>query len=39
MDAPVTRLHLPNGLLVLLKEINTSPIISQWTWYRVVHAR
>ena len=35
MDAPVTRLQLPNGLLVLLKEIHTSPIISQWIWYRV----
>ncbi len=35
MDAPITRLYLPNGMLVLLKEIHTSPIISQWIWYRV----
>ena len=35
MDASITRLYLPNGLLVLLKEIHTSPIISQWIWYRV----
>jgi len=26
---------LPNGLLVLLKEIHTSPLISHWIWYRV----
>ncbi len=30
-----TKLHLSNNLLVLLKEIHTSPIISSWTWYRV----
>ncbi len=35
MQTPITRLELPNGLLVLLKEIHTSPIISQWVWYRV----
>ncbi len=35
MQIPVTRLELSNGLLVLLKEIHTSPIISQWIWYRV----
>lgn len=35
MDTPVTRLQLSNGLLVLLKEIHTSPIVSHWVWYRV----
>lgn len=35
-DTPtITRLTLPNGLLVLLKEIHTAPLISQWVWYRV----
>jgi zinc protease len=29
------RVTLSNGLLVLLKEIHTSPLISQWIWYRV----
>ena len=32
---PIARLELSNGLSVLLKEIHTSPIISQWIWYRV----
>jgi zinc protease len=31
----ITRLTLSNGLLVLLKEIHTAPLISQWIWYRV----
>jgi zinc protease len=35
MDNTITKLTLQNGLLVLLKEIHTSPIISQWIWYRV----
>lgn len=35
MSEPLTRLTLSNGLQVLLKEIHTSPIISQWIWYRV----
>lgn len=30
-----TKITLRNGLQVLLKEIHTSPIISQWIWYRV----
>lgn len=30
-----TRIQLDNGLTVLLKEIPTAPIISQWVWYRV----
>jgi zinc protease len=32
---PITRLTLSNGLQVLLKEIHTAPLISQWIWYRV----
>ena len=35
MDNSFTRLELPNGLLVLLKEIHTAPIASLWLWYRV----
>ena len=35
MNTPITKLALSNGLQVLLKEIHTSPIISQWIWYRV----
>jgi len=35
MNNSFTKLTLQNGLLVLLKEIHTSPIISQWIWYRV----
>jgi zinc protease len=31
----ITRLTLSNGLLVLLKEIHTAPLISHWIWYRV----
>lgn len=35
MEDPVTRIQLSNGLQILLKEIHTAPIISQWIWYRV----
>jgi zinc protease len=35
MNESLTKQTLRNGLLVLLKEIHTSPIISQWIWYRV----
>jgi zinc protease len=35
MSEAITRITLSNGLLVLLKEIHTSPIISHWIWYRV----
>lgn len=35
MTDTFTRISLPNGLLVQLKEIHTTPIISQWIWYRV----
>jgi zinc protease len=33
--SPVVCETLPNGLVVLLKEIHTAPIISHWIWYRV----
>src|SRR5512146_853881 len=35
MNLPITKLTLPNGLLVLLREIHSAPIVSQWVWYRV----
>ncbi|MFQ5615780.1 MAG: M16 family metallopeptidase [Anaerolineales bacterium] len=35
MTNQITRITLPNGLLVLLKEIHTAPLISHWIWYRV----
>jgi zinc protease len=35
MNDTLTQLTLRNGLKVLLKEIHTAPIISQWLWYRV----
>ena len=35
MQTPVTKIRLSNGLLILLKEIHTSPLISHWVWYRV----
>ena len=31
----ITRVQLPNGLQVLLKEIHTAPLTSLWVWYRV----
>ncbi len=34
MQSPVLKTTLSNGLLVLLKEIHTAPIISHWIWYR-----
>ena len=34
MDNP-TKIQLDNGLVVLLKEIHTTPIISLWSWYKV----
>jgi len=30
-----TKTKLANGLVVMLKEIHTAPIISHWVWYRV----
>ncbi len=35
MNLPVTIEKLPNGMQVMLKEIHTAPIISNWVWYRV----
>ena len=35
MNSSVTTTVLPNGLKVILKEIHTAPLISQWVWYRV----
>ena len=35
MPETVTNLTLSNGLQVMLKEIHTAPIISNWVWYRV----
>ena len=34
MQNEISRTQLDNGLLVLLKEIHTAPIISHWVWYR-----
>jgi zinc protease len=35
MSSVFTKTQLTNGLVVLLKEIHTAPIISHWIWYRV----
>ena len=35
MPKTYTKVTLPNGMLVLLKEIHTTPLISLWLWYRV----
>jgi len=35
MTEAVTRLTLSNGLLVLLREVHTAPLITHWVWYRV----
>jgi zinc protease len=35
MQSPVTQTQFSNGLHVLLKEIHTAPIITNWVWYRV----
>jgi zinc protease len=35
MQNDISVFRLSNGLQVLLKEIHTTPIISQWIWYRV----
>jgi zinc protease len=34
-QSQVRKVILSNGLLVLLKEIHTAPLISHWVWYRV----
>ncbi|MFU8771401.1 MAG: M16 family metallopeptidase [Anaerolineales bacterium] len=35
MSHQITKTRLANNLLVLLKEIHTAPLISNWIWYRV----
>jgi len=35
MQQTVTQTTLSNGLQVMLKEIHTAPIVSNWVWYRV----
>ena len=35
MPPDITQTTLSNGLQVMLKEIHTAPIISNWIWYRV----
>ncbi|HEY4656216.1 MAG TPA: insulinase family protein, partial [Cyclobacteriaceae bacterium] len=35
MSNPIKKTQLSNGLLVLLQEIHTAPLISNWVWYRV----
>lgn len=35
MDAEYTQVTLDNGLRIMLKEIHTTPLVSQWMWYRV----
>lgn len=35
MQPEITKFTLSNGLSVLLKEIHTAPIVSNWIWYRV----
>jgi zinc protease len=35
MENKIRKEQLDNGLVVILKEIHTSPIISHWVWYRV----
>lgn len=35
LSSEIVKTRLSNGMLVLLKEIHTAPIISQWIWYQV----
>jgi zinc protease len=35
MENSIRKEQFDNGLVVILKEIHTSPIISHWVWYRV----
>jgi zinc protease len=35
MPKTFTRSILSNGMILLLKEIHTAPLISSWVWYRV----
>ncbi len=32
---PTVRTTLPNGLVVLLREVHTAPVATFWAWYRV----
>ncbi|HLN14887.1 MAG TPA: insulinase family protein, partial [bacterium] len=32
---PTVRTVLPNGLVVLLREVHTAPVATFWAWYRV----
>lgn len=35
MNAEYIQATLENGLRIMLKEIHTTPLVSQWMWYRV----
>ncbi|HMQ29272.1 MAG TPA: pitrilysin family protein [Chloroflexaceae bacterium] len=35
MTAPVEAHRLPNGLLVLTREVHSAPVATSWVWYRV----
>lgn len=35
MPNSITKQQLSNGLTIILKEIHTAPLISNWIWYRV----
>ncbi len=35
MSTPVEAHTLPNGMLVLLREVHSAPVATSWIWYRV----
>lgn len=35
MTAPVEAHRLPNGMLVLTREVHSAPVATSWVWYRV----
>lgn len=35
MSAPVEAHTLPNGMLVLTREVHSAPVATSWVWYRV----
>ncbi len=35
MTSPVQAHTLPNGMLVLIKEVRSAPVATSWVWYRV----
>jgi zinc protease len=35
MSTPVQAHTLPNGMLVLIKEVRSAPVATSWVWYRV----